>query len=429
MNIFWFRRDLRLFDNHGLYQALKAGKPVLPIFIFDTEILDDLDDPRDRRVSYIYDELDQIHEYLVEQGSGLRIFHGSPLDIYRQLVQEFDIDTVYCNRDYEPYAQQRDLAIYQWLNSKGIDFKGYKDQVIFEKAEVVKGDGKPYTVFTPFSRKWRARLEEQPITTYPSEKLVDNFYRHDAQPFPSISLLGFELNLSDIPDKQVEDNLLKHYKEKRDFPAKPGTSRQGVHLRFGTISIRRLVLQAMKSNQTFLNELIWREFYMMILYHFPQVVNQSFKPKYDNIPWRNNSEEFLAWCEGRTGYPIVDAGMRELVTTGYMHNRVRMIVASFLTKHLLIDWRWGEAFFAKHLLDYELASNNGGWQWAAGTGCDAAPYFRVFYPYLQTDKFDPKKEYIRKWVPEFESDEYPEPIVVHKEARVRAIETYKTALG
>jgi deoxyribodipyrimidine photo-lyase len=263
---------------------------------------------------------------------------------------------------------------------------------------------------------------------YNSNELSGAFYKTDPLPMPEISILGFKESSAVIPSRMFHPEMLANYEKLRDFPAMNGTSRLSIHLRFGTISIRQLVSQASGVSQVFLNELIWREFYMMILWHFPGVINQSFKKNYDKIEWRNNEEEFKAWCEGTTGYPIVDAGMRELNTTGYMHNRLRMITASFLTKHLLIDWRWGEAYFAKKLLDFELSSNNGGWQWAAGTGCDAAPYFRVFNPYIQAQKFDPRSEYIRKFAPEAGSSSYTRPLVDHPMARERAIRTYKRAL-
>ncbi len=429
INIFWFRRDLRLQDNHGLYRALTESKQVLPLFIFDEHILNDLENKDDARVTFIYQAIEKIHKQLQTFQSGLRVIHGDPLTIFKKLIKEYTISTVYCNRDYEPYARERDENIYKYLKAHNIQFKGYKDQVIFEKAEVVKEDGKPYTVFTPFSRKWKERLAKHPITTFDLAPHMNNFYKYAPTDLVSLASIGFTRSKILFPDAEVSEDLLVHYDQARNFPAKNGTSRLGVHLRFGTISIRQLVLKTQSLNEVFLNELIWREFYMVILYHFPKVVNHAFRAKYEAIPWRNDPQEFEAWCLGMTGYPIVDAGMRELVKTGYMHNRVRMITASFLTKHLLIDWRWGEAFFAKHLLDYELASNNGGWQWAAGTGCDAAPYFRVFNPSLQAKKFDAQQEYILKWVPEANSTNYPPPIVDHKMARLRAIDTYKTALN
>jgi deoxyribodipyrimidine photo-lyase len=269
---------------------------------------------------------------------------------------------------------------------------------------------------------------QHPIKGFVSEKCLTAFNRRSLLSIPTLESMGFQSARVAFPESNWDANRIKQYAKQRDLPGVAGTSRLGVHLRFGTISVRQLALETAPLSESFLNELIWRDFYHMILWHFPQIVHQSFKPDYDRIAWRNNEAEFTAWCEGRTGYPIVDAGMRELNETGYMHNRVRMIVASFLTKHLLIDWRWGEAYFAKKLLDFDLAANNGGWQWAAGSGCDAAPYFRVFNPYLQTKKFDPELLYIRKWVPEWEELTYPAPIVVHEEARKRCLETYAAAL-
>jgi len=425
--IFWFRRDLRLHDNHGLFEALKENTNVQPIFIFDTSILSELKS-NDARVTFIYQSLQKIHEQLIQIGSSLRIFHDTPLNVFKQITKEFAVDIVYTNHDYEPYAQLRDESIRTYLNSNGIAFKTFKDQVIFEKNEICKDDQLPYTVYTPYSKKWKIKLFENPIKEYKTESNFKHF-AHSKYPFPSLESLGFEASNLAFPDAKTSVHIIDHYHETRDIPSILGTSRLGVHLRFGTISIRKLALFAQAHNEKFLNELIWRDFYQAILWHFPHVVSRSFKPQYDAIQWRNDEAEFLTWCDGNTGYPIVDAGMRELNTTGWMHNRVRMITASFLTKHLLIDWRWGEAYFAKKLLDFDLASNNGGWQWAAGSGVDAAPYFRIFNPHLQTLKFDTKLEYVRKWVPEFESFNYPKPIVDHSLARERCLSTYKSALN
>jgi deoxyribodipyrimidine photo-lyase len=429
INIFWFRRDLRLEDNTGLYFALKDGLPVLPVFIFDENILNKIDDKEDARVTFIYNEVEDLKKNIEKTGSSLIVRSGKPEEIFEELISRFAIARVFTNHDYEPYARERDDKIMNLLNSAGIEFITYKDQVIFEKNEVVKDSGDPYTVFTPYSKKWRIKLFENGISSFPSEKLSGNFFKTNTFPMPELSSTGFTRKNTMIPSRQVNEEIIKNYHLTRDFPAITGTSRLSVHLRFGTISIRKLVNLAANANNVFLNELIWREFYMMILWQFPYVAGQSFKLKYNLIEWRNNEKEFIAWCEGRTGYPIVDAGMRELNNTGYMHNRVRMITASFLAKHLLTDWRWGEAYFAKKLLDYELASNNGGWQWAAGTGCDAAPYFRVFNPELQAAKFDPEDKYIQKWVPERGTDLYPEPIVDHTSARNTAIYAYKKALS
>jgi deoxyribodipyrimidine photo-lyase len=428
VSIFWFRRDLRLHDNAGLYQALNSGMPVQPVFIFDTNILAELKDKKDGRVDFIHHSLHEMQQDLVTVGSTLDIRYGSPSAVFEQLCADYDVKSVYSNNDYEPYARQRDNSISQWLNTKGISFHCFRDHVIFEKNEVLKDDGKPYTVFTPYSRKWKAALTEYSYQNFPTGKLFKNFLKQKAKVFPSLKQIGFESSGLKFPPKKWKEDLIRKYKEQRDIPGIDGTSRLGLHLRFGTISIRELAREAGALNETFLNELIWREFYQMILWHFPQVVSEAFKPVYDQIKWRNNEKEFEAWCNGNTGYPIIDAGMRELNHTGYMHNRVRMIVASFLTKHLLIDWRWGEAYFAKKLLDFDLASNNGGWQWAAGSGCDAAPYFRVFNPYLQTQKFDPDLKYVSKWVPEWQELTYPRPIVEHEMARKRCLEVYAIAL-
>lgn len=427
ISIFWFRRDLRLEDNAGLYHALKAGNAVLPIFIFDNLILDELP-KNDARVEFIHQSLLNIQQELIKINSSLRIFHTTPKIAFETLINEFEIETVFTNHDYEPYAQQRDLEIKTMLEKHQINFKTFKDQVIFEKSEVVKDDGLPYIVFTPYSKKWKAKLNDFYLKEYPTKKYFNNLFQVKPFHFPTLNELGFETSNLNFPSINFDENIITDYHNTRDIPSIEGTTKMSIHLRFGTISIRQLAKNALQKNEKYLNELIWRDFYQMILWHFPQVVNQSFKAKYDNIKWRNNEQEFKAWCEGKTGYPIVDAGMRELNETGWMHNRVRMIVASFLTKHLLIDWRWGESYFALKLLDFDLASNNGGWQWAAGSGCDAAPYFRVFNPYLQTAKFDVSLKYIKKWVPEFEDFSYPKPIVEHDFARKRCLEVYKSGL-
>lgn len=430
VNIFWFRRDLRLDDNAGLYYALKAGLPVVPIFIFDKNILDKLEDKKDRRVQFIHEALNEIQTQLKKLKSTLEVYFGFPEDVYRNLLEKYDIKNIFTNHDYESYASSRDAAVSGMLSKSGASLHTSKDQVIFEKKEVVKDDGNPYTVFTPYSRKWKATLNDFYLSSYPAEKYFSNFYKQTPIDIPSLSQMGFMETDKHFPAKSLNEEIVKKYSQQRDYPAIEGTSKMGVHLRFGTVSIRRLAQKAIQLNETYLNELIWRDFYHMILWNFPNVSkDKAFKPEYDLIQWRNNEKEFEAWCNGQTGYPIVDAGMRELNTTGYMHNRVRMIVASFLTKHLLIDWRWGEAYFAKKLLDFDFAANNGGWQWAAGSGCDAAPYFRIFNPYLQTQKFDPKLAYINKWVPELNELTYPRPIVEHELARKRCLEVYGKALG
>lgn len=428
ISIFWFQRDLRMSDNAGLYHALKSGHPVLPIFIFDKNILDDLKDKKDARVLFIHQEIEKIKKELEKIGSSLKVFYGTPKQVFEDLAKNHQITGVFANRDYEPYAKSRDKEIYEFLKSKDIEFKGFKDQVIFEKNEILKDDGKPYTVFTPYSKRWKATVNEFYLKEYPIKKYQKNFVKCDAFSLPKLKEMGFEdFSFSLFPSRNFDLKIIQNYDKTRDFPAILGTTHLSLHLRFGTISIRALASFATQ-NEKFLNELIWRDFYQMILYHFPHSSNSSFKPEYDKIKWRNDKEEFKKWCNGMTGCPIVDAGMRELNETGYMHNRVRMIVASFLTKNLLIDWRWGEKYFAQKLLDYDMASNVGGWQWAAGSGCDAAPYFRIFNPDLQTEKFDPEKKYIKKWVPEFETDKYPELMIDYKLSRTRCLEVFKVAL-
>jgi len=426
--VHWFRRDLRLEDNASLYQALKSGYPVLCIFIFDQIILNKLENKSDARVTFIHNEVIRLKSELEALGSSLLIQYGDPLEIWKKLITSHSINTVFTNHDYEPYALTRDLQISKFLNNAKVSFNTFKDQVIFEKNEIIKEDGKPYTVFTPYSKKWKAALNDFYLKSYPTELYYSHFLQ--TSPFQGFTLetLGFEKSEFHFPPKVSTRGLIKNYKENRNIPSVDGTSRLSLHFRFGTISVRQKASQALSLSETWLNELIWREFYMSILFHFPHVVSSSFKPQYDKIEWLNDKDQFDKWSVGQTGYPIVDAGMRQLNATGFMHNRVRMIVASFLTKHLLIDWRWGEAYFAEKLLDFELASNNGGWQWAAGSGVDAAPYFRIFNPYLQTLKFDPQNRYIKTWVPEFESGTYPKPIVNHEMARVRCLETYKRAL-
>ena len=430
VNIFWFRRDLRLLDNAGLYHALKGDSPVVPVFIFDKIILDQLEEKKDKRVEFIHDALIEMQEKLERIQSSLEVYFGTPEEAFEKLISDYDVQTVFTNHDYELYAIERDERIKNLLAKKNIDLKTYKDQVIFEKDEVLKDDGKPYTVYTPYSRKWKAMLTDFYIKSYPAEKYYKNFFKQSPRSIPSLGSMGFKATGKSFPSKNPGEDLLKHYDETRDFPGIEGTSRLGIHLRFGTISIRKLVAKAKEVNVVFLNELIWREFYMSILWHFPHVGrHKAFKPEYDNIKRRNNEDEFEKWCKGKTGYPIVDAGMRQLNETGYMHNRVRMITASFLCKHLLIDWRWGEAYFSEKLLDFDFAANNGGWQWVAGSGCDAAPYFRIFNPQLQTEKFDKDLKYIKRWVPEFQEFDYPKPIVEHTAARDRCLKVYKEALG
>lgn len=428
INVFWFRRDLRLDDNRGLYHAMKGGLPVLLLFIFDKNILNGLA-RHDARVTFIYKQITALNNELKQKGTSLVMRFGSPDTIWQSLIKDHSIQKVYVNHDYEPYARERDQRIAHLLNNNNIEFITFKDQVLLERSEVVKENGDPYVMFTPYSRQWLNKISPEDYESLPSALLFKNFVAQPFEPVPGLKEMGFEYSGHTFPSPELSDTTLAHYKQQRDYPAKEGTSRLGIHLRFGTVSIRKIAALASEKSNTFLNELVWREFYQMILWHFPKVVNENFQTRYNHLQWRNDEKEFDAWCKGQTGFPIVDAGMRELNATGYMHNRVRMITASFLTKHLLIDWRWGEAYFAGKLLDYELASNNGGWQWAAGTGVDAAPYFRVFNPELQAKKFDPQQQYIKRWIPEFEDNSYPKPMVNHKEARERAIKVYKKALG
>ena len=429
VNIFWFRRDLRLNDNVGFYEALNSDNPVLPIFIFDTDIIDEL--PKDdARLTFIYQTLQKMKQTLKSDfDSSIAFYHGKPEAVFKKLVDKYDIEAVYTNRDYEPYAKKRDAEIEKILNQTDIVFKTYKDLVVFEKSEVVKNDGKPYLVFTPYMKKWKKVFDNHDLPNFPSENHLNNLYKSDNLPDLSLKDMGFETSSLKVPDYNLSEDLIENYDNTRDKPSIEGTSRLSPYLRFGLVGYRDVMNKALSAkDETFLNELIWREFYMMILYHYPKSVDHAFKEKYDRIEWRNDEKEFEKWTKGQTGYPIVDAGMRQLNETGWMHNRVRMIVGSFLCKHLLIDWRWGETYFAKKLLDYEMSSNVGGWQWVAGSGVDAAPYFRIFNPYSQTDKFDKDKKYIKKWVPEYDTDDYPKPMVNHKEARERCLETYKSAL-
>lgn len=426
-HVFWFRRDLRLEDNAGLYHALKAEKPVIPLFIFDKEILDPLPE-RDARVAFIHQQLHRMQQQLRDMGSSLFVFYGQPVDIWKKLVEEHNIQQVYTNHDYEPYARKRDEAVSELLEEAGIAFHTFKDQVIFEKEQILTNAGTPYSVFTHYGKKWKANLSRDHYKPYPTSSYWQHFIKTAAREIPALEEMGFKSVEADYPSDTPDHDTIKVYDQHRNFPAEKGTTRMGIHLRFGTISVRKLVAEGVRLNETYLNELIWREFYMQILWNFPYVAEGPFRKEYAAIPWRDDEEQFERWCQGQTGFPIVDAGMRELNATGYMHNRVRMIVASFLVKDLLINWQWGEAYFAEKLLDFELSSNNGGWQWAAGCGTDAAPYFRIFNPESQMKKFDPKLRYVNHWVPEHENGSYPEPIVNHKEARKRCLDVYKSAL-
>jgi len=428
MNIFWFRRDLRLEDNTGLFHALNSGEEILPIFIFDEAILSQLQND-DARVTFIHQQLKIMQSQLQSIGKSLAVFHGKPTEIFEKLIIENNIKTVFTNHDYEPYARKRDLDLYHLFKEQDVEFKTSKDQVIFEKSEVVKDDGKPYVVYTPYSNKWKENFNNIKLSNYNSEDFLDKIALH-SYTFLSLNAIGFETSQIKITPYDISKELIDNYEATRNFPALNKTSFLGIYLRFGSVSIRKIVAKAIESNnETFFKELIWREFFMQILWHYPHTAKSCFRPKYDSIVWDNNEELFQKWCDGKTGYPFVDAGMRELNNTGHMHNRVRMIVASFLCKHLLIDWRWGETYFASKLLDYEQSSNVGNWQWAAGSGVDAAPYFRIFNPTEQIKKFDKDLKYIKKWIPELETQFYPPPIVDHKESRERCLRVYKEAVG
>ncbi len=427
INIFWFRRDLRFYDNKGLFHALSAEKPVLPLFIFDDDIIDKL--PRnDHRVSFIYDTLSGLYQELRDMGKGFLVKRGKPLDVFGQMLADYRVHKVYCNKDHEPYGISRDVKIKALLQDFGVGFETFLDHLIFDKDDILKSDGSPYQVFTPYSKAWKHKFASGQLTTYDSESLLDNMIGQKDIVFQERDQLGITLSGLKPPVLKLNREQISQYHHHRDFPYRDATTRLGVHLRFGTIGIRQCVLEAKNLNQVWLNELIWREFYAMIMWHYPRVVNQSFKTAYDRIQWLNNEDDFEAWKNGTTGYPMVDAGMRQLNATAYMHNRLRMVTASFLTKHLLIDWRLGEAYFAEKLFDFELSSNNGGWQWSAGTGCDSAPYFRIFNPTAQHEKFDPDSSFVRQWVPELDTASYPAPVVEHTAARNRCLQAYKQAL-
>jgi deoxyribodipyrimidine photo-lyase len=420
ISIFWFRRDLRIEDNCGLYHALKSPFPVLPIFIFDTNILNQLEEKKDARVEFILNQLISLQQKFKEKRTSLNIQIGTPEKVYKKILAEFEVQGIYTNEDYEPYAIQRDLRIQQLAEAKGIEFHSYKDQVIFAKNEILNDSGLPYKVYTHYKNKWKSLLLADMIKSFPSQK-GENYFKTKSFQFPTLEEIGFKKSEIQIPSNEINLTIINSYDQTRDFPyLNSGTTKLGIHLRFGTLSVRKAVRTAFKSNETWLHELIWREFFMQLLYHFPQVVQEPFNKKFKNLPWRYSEEDFMKWCAGKTGYPLVDAGMRELNATGFMHNRVRMVCASFLTKHLLLDWRLGERYFADKLLDYELASNNGNWQWCAGTGADAQPFFRIFNPTNQQVKFDPNFSYIKRWVPEFGTDKYPKPMVEHKFAVERA---------
>jgi deoxyribodipyrimidine photo-lyase len=424
VNVFWFRRDLRINDNIGLNIALASKNPVIGIFIFDDKITLKLQS-NDARISFIYKHLNKINNSLKKVNSSLLILKGTPIEVFINLIKNYEIDKLYSNIDYEPYGIDRDAKITSLLESNQIKHFQYKDHVVFSPNEILKDNGEPYTVYTPYKNKWLLKFKQNSIST--SEFVgISNFHNINFQ-LPTIDELGFEKSNIDVVD--FNNKSIKDYAKNRDFPFLNSGSFLGVHLRFGTISLRDILSLLGENDSVFLSELIWREFFMMITYHYPFVKDSNFKKKYDNVIWRNDQTEFQNWCDGKTGYPIVDAGMRELNQTGYMHNRVRMIVAGFLCKHLLIDWKWGEKYFSEKLLDYELSSNNGNWQWAAGTGCDSAPYFRIFNPFTQQKKFDKDLLYVKKWIPNYDPDTYIDYVVDHKFARKRALDAYKLGLS
>jgi deoxyribodipyrimidine photo-lyase len=428
---FWFRRDLRWDDNAGLYHALRENESVRLVFIFDELILSALQSRQDLRVLFIHQTVIRLRSEIEKRGGLLEVYHGRPEVLWKELLSNNPGSSLYLNHDYEPKARRRDLAIEKLCGKTGCFFKSYKDQVIFEKSEILNGSRLPYTVFTPYKKKWLQMLSGFYLKPYPVKKYLSRLAALASCPpnsVPSLNELGFNFTDFEFPPAEVPIQILKNYANERDFPAMEATSKLGLHLRFGTLSIRQLVLLAKKHSAVWLSELIWREFFMQILYHFPYVEESSFRTAYDKIAWRKSIQDFQRWKEGRTGYPLVDAGMRELNQTGFMHNRVRMVTASFLTKHLLIHWLEGEKYFAEKLLDYDLSANNGNWQWVAGSGCDASPYFRVFNPDIQKSKFDKYDEYVTKWIPELNTESYPQPMVEHTFARDRALQAFQAVL-
>ena len=460
----WFRRDLRLADNAALHHALAAARQVHCAFVFDREILDVLPDPADRRVEFIWDSAAELKAALERHGGTLTVRHARVGEAIPALARELGVTAVFANHDYEPQAIARDAAVGRALAQHGIALHTFKDQVVFEKDEVLTADGRPYSVFTPYRNAWLKKLTPFHLEAYPVEKRLDCLAQVPAAPLPALEAMGFRRTslreLGIVPGMTGAAQAfadfrkrMRYYKERRDYPAQKGPSYLSVHLRFGTISIRELARAAHaaagEGAQTWLNELVWRDFYHQILWHYPHVVAGAFRHEYDALRFPNDEGLWRAWCEARTGYPLVDAAMRQLNQTGYMHNRLRMVVASFLVKDLLVDWRRGERYFAEKLNDFDLAANNGGWQWAASTGCDAQPYFRIFNPVSQSLKFDPEGRFIRKYVPElagFDDDaihepwtlstdaqrtagvvigkDYPAPVVDHAAARKKALDLY-----
>ncbi len=467
--LFWFRRDLRTNDNAGLYHALKAGKRVYCTFIFDREILDHLPSKADRRVEFIWESVRELADTLNRHGGALIVRYARASDEIPALAQELKVDAVFTNEDYEPAAIARDKKVAAALHANGITFEQFKDTVIFEKDEVLTQAAKPFSVFTPYKNAWLKKLTDFYLKPYPTERYVGNLAKSAAAPaIPTLADMGFtSTNIKSLVTCGVtgaallRDDFIDRmadYRVARDFPSVKGVSYLSVHNRFGTISIRELatiahaetIKRKNEGAETWLSELIWRDFYFQILWHTPHAATSAYKREYDALTWENDKTLFQAWCEARTGYPIIDAAMRQLNQSGYMHNRLRMIVASFLTKDLLIDWRWGEKYFADHLNDFDLSANNGGWQWAASTGCDAQPYFRIFNPITQSERFDPQGKFIRKYLPELKNipdkfihapwtlppidataknfligRDYPQPIVDHAVQRDKALAMYK----
>ena len=424
--LFWFRRDLRLEDNHGLYQAALRGRRVRPLFIFDTDILDKL--PRaDARVEFILRAVEKLHHDLRALGGGLTVEIGRPIEVIARLIAQHKISEVITNEDYEPYATERDRKIRAQLTAAGVGFTAFKDHVIFGPGDILKDDGTPYRVYGAYARRWRERFTADMPKPYRSgSALLKVGATRGAGP-PTLARLGFTPAGIEFPDPRPSKKIIAEYADTRNLMGVDGTSRMGVHLRFGTISVRKLARISIDSSVYF-GELIWREFFMQVLAHNPRTTRESYDLRFERVRWRSSRADFKRWCEGRTGYPVVDAGMRELNQTGFMHNRARMITGSFLCKHLLLDWRWGERYFALKLLDYDQSSNVGNWQWVAGCGCDPAPYFRVFNPTLQAKRFDPTGLYAGRWIPELEDGSYTDPMVPHEFARRRALGTFSAAV-
>lgn len=455
----WFRRDLRDDDHAALYHALKSARQVYCVFVFDTEILDGLSDRADRRVEFIWQSVRELQVSLEADGGGLAVLHGLARDELPAFAKRLEVQAVFANRDYEPSSIGRDVAVAADLRHSGIDFHLFKDQVVFEGDEVLSGEGRPYRIFTPYKNAWLSRLNPFFLKPYPVARYREALASPAAHAMPTLDAIGFmPTGLRHPAGMSGADRLLadfrdriKSYKEAREFPAVKGTSFLSTHLRFGTVSVRSLARLAWEMGgagaETWLQELVWRDFYFMILQHNPRLAGgQCFKPEFDNIEWPGSEAHFDAWCEARTGFPLIDAAMRQLNQTGYMHNRLRMVTASFLVKDLLVDWRKGERYFAGKLLDFDFAANNGGWQWAASTGCDAQPWFRIFNPVTQSEKFDAEGNFIRKYVPElgacFAKEihapwkisverrrelklDYPMPVVDHAEMREKALALYK----